>query len=78
MIRERKRRCSKDIAYAPGPLRRSGCLPAEPYPPQWHIQLNNDVHIRQEPKRIIQAGYDERPRMGFGNPGTFEADGSTH
>jgi hypothetical protein len=28
--------------------------------------------------RTNRNGYDEKPRRGFGNPGTFEADGSTH
>jgi hypothetical protein len=28
--------------------------------------------------RTNQNGYDEKPQRGFGNSGTFEADGSTH
>ena len=44
------RRCHRcdGIAHATGLLRRSGCLPAEPYPPQQRIQATAEGLRKQE------------------------------
>jgi hypothetical protein len=47
------RRCRRadSIAHATGLLRRSGCLPAEPYPPQQCVEITRNGHQQQEARR---------------------------
>ncbi len=49
----RARRCHRadGIAHATGLLRRSGCLPAEPYPPQQRLQTTDNARRSQEARQ---------------------------
>lgn len=53
------RRCHRTdgIAHATGLLRRSGCLPAEPYPPQQHTEATRYGFVRQVASRTQPPCY---------------------